>query len=130
MAEIDHALWRGLIAAAVDDLEVEDVACETHDCLEPCSACRIAVSLGGPAHLILAGAAVPSGRTTARSGGAPRDEILGDLGRDTPLRDDLEAVGVPDDVLDPHVDVADGDDEVRVMGTDRFVLSLLATSAV
>ena len=49
VAEIDHALWRGLIAAAVDDLEVEDVGCVTHDCLEPCAACRIVVSLGGPA---------------------------------------------------------------------------------
>ena len=49
VAEIDHALWRGLIAAAVDDLEVEDVGCVTHDCLEPCAACRIVVSLGRPA---------------------------------------------------------------------------------
>lgn len=48
VAEIDHALWRGLIAAAVDDLEVEDVGCVTHDCLEPCAACRIVVSLGRP----------------------------------------------------------------------------------
>ena len=49
VAEVDHALWRGLVAAAIDDARVEDVACETHDCLEPCSSCRIAVSLGGAA---------------------------------------------------------------------------------
>jgi len=47
VAEVDHALWRGLVAAAIDGVRVEDVACETHDCLEPCSSCRIAVSLGG-----------------------------------------------------------------------------------
>jgi predicted ArsR family transcriptional regulator len=46
VAEVDHALWRGLVAAAVDDVHAEDVDCETHDCLNPCSACRIAVSLG------------------------------------------------------------------------------------
>ena len=45
VAEVDHALWRGLVAAAIEDVRVEDVGCETHDCLEPCSSCRIAVSL-------------------------------------------------------------------------------------
>jgi predicted ArsR family transcriptional regulator len=46
VAEVDHALWRGLVAAAIDDVRVEDVACQTHDCVEPCSSCRITVSLG------------------------------------------------------------------------------------
>jgi predicted ArsR family transcriptional regulator len=45
VAEVDHALWRGLVAAAIEGVEVEDVACETHDCLDPCSSCRIAVTL-------------------------------------------------------------------------------------
>jgi predicted ArsR family transcriptional regulator len=49
VAEVDHALWRGLVAAAVDDVEVDDVGCETHDCLEPCASCRIVLSLGRPA---------------------------------------------------------------------------------
>jgi hypothetical protein len=53
-----------------------------------------------------------------------RVEILGDLGRDTPLRDDLEAIGPPDDVLDRRVDVTDGDHEMRVMSADRLVLPL------
>ena len=48
VAELDRALWRGLVAAAIDDVEVEDVGCEAHDCLEPCAACRIVVSLGRP----------------------------------------------------------------------------------
>src|SRR5580765_797063 len=30
VAEVDHALWRGLVAAAIDGVRVEDVACETH----------------------------------------------------------------------------------------------------
>lgn len=45
VAEIDHAMWRGLAACAVDDLGVEDVCCETHDCLEPGSPCRIVLRL-------------------------------------------------------------------------------------
>lgn len=49
VAEVDHALWRGLVAAAVADVEVEDVGCETHDCLEPCASCRIVLSFGPPA---------------------------------------------------------------------------------
>lgn len=49
VAEVDHALWRGLVAAAIEGVEVEDVACETRDCLDPCSSCRIAVSLRGAA---------------------------------------------------------------------------------
>ena len=49
LAELDHALWRGLVASAIDDVRVEDVGCETHDCLEPCASCRIVVSLGAPA---------------------------------------------------------------------------------
>ncbi len=49
VAEVDHALWRGLVASAIEDVRVEDVGCETHDCLEPCSSCRIVVSLARPA---------------------------------------------------------------------------------
>ncbi len=45
VAELDHAVWRGLIASAIEDVRVDDVGCETHDCLEPCSSCRIVVSL-------------------------------------------------------------------------------------
>ena len=44
-AELDHGLWRGLVAAALG-IEVGDVGCDTHDCLEPCSSCRVVVSLG------------------------------------------------------------------------------------
>ena len=45
-AGLDHGLWRGLVAAALHGVEVGDVGCDTHDCLEPCSSCRIVVSLG------------------------------------------------------------------------------------
>lgn len=48
VAEIDHAMWRGLVACAVDDLGVEDVCCETHGCLEPGSPCRIVLRLRRP----------------------------------------------------------------------------------
>ncbi len=44
-AELDHGLWRGLVASAIEDVRVEDVGCKAHDCLEPCSSCRIVVSL-------------------------------------------------------------------------------------
>jgi len=49
VAEVDHGLWRGLVAAAIANLDVQNVACDTHDCLEPCSACRIVLSLDRPA---------------------------------------------------------------------------------
>jgi predicted ArsR family transcriptional regulator len=49
VAEVDHALWRGLVASAIEDVHAGDVACETHDCFEPCSSCRIVVSLDRPA---------------------------------------------------------------------------------
>ena len=45
VAELDHALWRGLVASAIEDVRVEDIGCKAHDCLEPCSSCRIVVSL-------------------------------------------------------------------------------------
>lgn len=45
VAELDHALWRGLVASAIEGVRVEDVGCKAHDCLEPCSSCRIVVSL-------------------------------------------------------------------------------------
>jgi len=44
-AELDHGLWRGLVAAALEGVEVEDVRCDTRDCLEPCTSCRVVVSL-------------------------------------------------------------------------------------
>jgi len=44
-AEIDRGLWRGLVASALEGVDVDDVACETHDCLEPCASCRIVLSL-------------------------------------------------------------------------------------
>jgi predicted ArsR family transcriptional regulator len=44
-AELDHGLWRGLVAAALAGVDVDDVGCDTHDCLEPCSSCRVVVSL-------------------------------------------------------------------------------------
>lgn len=44
--ELDRGLWRGLVASAIDELAVEDVGCDAHDCLEPCSSCRITLSLG------------------------------------------------------------------------------------
>ena len=47
-SELDHGLWRGLVAAALEEVRVEDVSCGTRDCLEPCSSCRIVVSLGRP----------------------------------------------------------------------------------
>jgi predicted ArsR family transcriptional regulator len=46
VADVDHALWRGLVAAALEDVDVGEVACETRDCLEPCAPCRVTVSLG------------------------------------------------------------------------------------
>lgn len=45
-AELDHGLWRGLVAAALDGVRVEDVGCDTHDCLDARSSCRVVVSLG------------------------------------------------------------------------------------
>jgi hypothetical protein len=44
-AGIDRGLWRGLVASALLGVDVDDVACETHDCLEPCASCRIVLSL-------------------------------------------------------------------------------------
>lgn len=45
-AELDHGVWRGLVAAALAGVRVEDVGCDTHDCLDTCSSCRVVVSLG------------------------------------------------------------------------------------
>ena len=45
-AELDHGLWSGLVAAALDGVCLEDVRCDTHDCLEPCASCRVVLSLG------------------------------------------------------------------------------------
>jgi len=49
VAGVDHGVWRGLVAAAIEGVDVDDVGCSTHDCLEPCSACRIVLSLARPA---------------------------------------------------------------------------------
>jgi predicted ArsR family transcriptional regulator len=49
VAEIDRGLWRSLAAAALEDVDVDEVACTTHDCLEPCASCRIVLSLHGRA---------------------------------------------------------------------------------
>jgi predicted ArsR family transcriptional regulator len=46
VAELDRGLWRGLVASAVEGVEVEDVGCEAHDCLESCASCRVVLSLG------------------------------------------------------------------------------------
>ena len=44
-AEIDRGMWAGLAAEALADFEVVDVSCETHDCLEDHSACRVLFEL-------------------------------------------------------------------------------------
>jgi predicted ArsR family transcriptional regulator len=44
LAELDHGLWRGLVAAAVKGVRADEVGCDAHDCLEPCASCRILVS--------------------------------------------------------------------------------------
>jgi predicted ArsR family transcriptional regulator len=45
-ADVDRGVWRGLVAAALDGVDPTDLGCEAHDCLEPCSSCRIVLSLG------------------------------------------------------------------------------------
>ena len=47
-AELDRDVWRGLVAAALEDVDPFDVTCEAHDCLEPCASCRIVLGLSAP----------------------------------------------------------------------------------
>jgi predicted ArsR family transcriptional regulator len=49
VAAIDRGLWRSLASAALEDVDVDEVECTTHDCLEPCASCRIVLSLHGRA---------------------------------------------------------------------------------
>ena len=50
-AELDRAMWCGLVAGAVDGVCAEDVTCETRDCLDDHASCRIVLRLpqGGTA---------------------------------------------------------------------------------
>jgi predicted ArsR family transcriptional regulator len=50
-AELDRAMWRGLVAGAVDGVRAEDITCETCDCLDDHASCRIVLRLpqGGSA---------------------------------------------------------------------------------
>jgi hypothetical protein len=45
-ADLDRGLWRALVAAALEDVDPDDVGCKAHDCLEPCASCRIVIGLG------------------------------------------------------------------------------------
>jgi predicted ArsR family transcriptional regulator len=42
---IDRGLWSGLVASTIAGVDVSDVACETHDCLDDHASCRIVVTL-------------------------------------------------------------------------------------
>ncbi len=42
-AELDRAMWRGLVAGAIDGVRAEDLTCETCDCLDDHASCRIVV---------------------------------------------------------------------------------------
>jgi predicted ArsR family transcriptional regulator len=44
-AEIDRGMWAGLAARALRDADVEEVSCETRDCLVDHASCRVIVSL-------------------------------------------------------------------------------------
>lgn len=43
--DVDRGVWRGLVAAALEDVDASGVSCEAHDCLEPCASCRIVIGL-------------------------------------------------------------------------------------
>lgn len=43
--DVDRGVWRGLVAAALEDVGPDDVSCKAHDCLEPCASCRIVIDL-------------------------------------------------------------------------------------
>jgi predicted ArsR family transcriptional regulator len=44
-ADVDRGLWAGLAARATRGVEVQDVRCETHDCLADHASCRVVLSL-------------------------------------------------------------------------------------
>lgn len=44
-AEIDRGMWAGLAAHALRDADVDEVTCETRDCLLDHASCRVIVSL-------------------------------------------------------------------------------------
>jgi predicted ArsR family transcriptional regulator len=44
-AEIDRGMWAGLAAHALAGAEVEQVECETHDCLVDHASCRVLIKL-------------------------------------------------------------------------------------
>jgi predicted ArsR family transcriptional regulator len=44
-ADVDRGVWRGLVAAALDDVGPEEVGCDAHDCRDPCASCRIAIRI-------------------------------------------------------------------------------------
>ena len=45
-AELDRAMWCGLVAGSLAGVRVEDVTCETRDCLDDHASCRIVLRLG------------------------------------------------------------------------------------
>jgi len=48
VAVLDDGVWRGLVASAIEGVAAADVGCAIHDCLEPCSSCRIVLTLPHP----------------------------------------------------------------------------------
>ncbi len=47
-AEIDRGMWVGLAAAALADVDVDSVECETKDCLVDHASCRVLITLRAP----------------------------------------------------------------------------------
>jgi predicted ArsR family transcriptional regulator len=47
LAELDRAMWAGLVAQAVEGVETGAVACRTRGCHDDASDCRIEIRLGG-----------------------------------------------------------------------------------
>src|SRR5262249_6546304 len=44
-AEVDRGMWAGLAAVSLAGVEVQNVQCETHDCLSDHASCRVRVFL-------------------------------------------------------------------------------------
>ncbi|HET7647144.1 MAG TPA: hypothetical protein VFK17_01170 [Gaiellaceae bacterium] len=44
-ADVDRGMWAGLAARATSGIEVQDVQCETHDCLADHASCRVVLQL-------------------------------------------------------------------------------------
>jgi len=44
-ADVDRGMWAGLVARATCGVEVQDVECETHDCLADHASCRVVLQL-------------------------------------------------------------------------------------